>query len=203
MAIYITGKGEQPSTVHEESRMNHGMYHMTANNNMYQPQLSTQFEFVVTNLEGLTHIITGKEIDNVQETLRLSVVRTNIPHFSQNVITERRANSVQKFAGEPTFDEGEITVRDWIGADTKSILMSWQNQSYDVKTDKIGLVSDYQRDCWLIEYTPDWQEVRKWVLEGCWISRIQEDPYDHQNATDQRQITATIQYNRAYLDNAD
>ena len=203
MAIYIVGKGEQESTLHKESNMHRGMYHMVATNNMYQPQLSTQFEFVVTNLEGLPHITTGEEIPDVQETLRLAVVRANIPHFSQTPIVERRANSVQKFAGTPEFDEGEITIRDWIGADTKSILMSWQNQSYDVKTDKIGLVSDYQRDCWLIEYTPDWQEVRKWILEGCWISRISEDPYDHGNNTDVRQITATIQYNRAYLDLAD
>ena len=72
-----------------------------------------------------------------------------------------------------------------------------------VKTDKIGLVSDYQRLCYLVEYTPDWQEVRKWELYGCWISRITEDAYDHQNSTDQRQISATIQYNKAVLVAAD
>lgn len=199
MAIRINGIDKE-STVHQESLMNHGMYHMTANNHLYQPQLSTQFEFIVTNLDGLTHLSTGEEIANAQEILRLAVVRANIPHFEQNVIEERRANSVQKFAGTPSFSAGEITVRDWIGVDTKSILMSWQNQSYDVKTDKIGLVSDYQRDCWLIEYTPDWQEVRKWILYGCWISSISEDPYDHGGTTEVRQITATIQYNRAVLD---
>lgn len=197
--IRINGVDKE-STLHIESTMNHGMYHMTANNHMYQPQLSTQFEFVVTNLDGLTHVATGNEIPNAQEELRLAVVSANIPHFSQTPIIERRANSVQKFAGTPEFDEGEITVRDWIGADTKGILMSWQHQSYDVKTDKIGLVSDYQRDCWLIEYTPEWQEVRKWLLQGCWISRISEQPYNHGANTDVREITATIQYNRAILD---
>jgi len=199
MSIKINGKTYE-STVHEESRMNHGMYHMTANNHIYQPQLSTQFEFIVTNLDGLTHLSTGEVIPNSQEMLRLAVVECDVPHFSQQPIIERRANSVQKFAGTPEFNEGRITVRDWIGADTKSILMSWQNQSYDVKTDKVGLVSDYQRDCWLVEYTPDWQEVRKWILYGCWISAITEQSYNHGERSDQRVITATIQYNRAVLD---
>lgn len=202
MPIRINGIDKE-STVHIESSMNHGMYHMTANNHMYQPQLSTQFEFVVTNLDGLMNLTTGEPLANAQEELRLAVVRTNIPHFSQTPIVERRANSVQKFAGTPEFDEGEITVRDWIGVDTKNILMSWQNQSYDVVTDKVGLVSDYQRDCWLIEYTPDWQEVRKWILQGCWISKISEDPYDHGKAAEERQIVATIQYNKARLDRPD
>lgn len=191
---------DKESTVHQEASMHHGMYHMTANNHLYQPQLSTQFEFVVTDLDGIASVMNGEPIPNAQEELRLAVVRATIPHFTQEVITERRANSVQKFAGTPTFGEGSLTIRDWIGVDTKNILMSWQHQSYDVKTDKIGLVSDYQRDAWLIEYTPDWQEVRKWVLQGCWISGISEDDYDHSQNTDQRQINVTIQYNRAYLD---
>ena len=191
---------DKESTVHQESSMNHGMYHMTANNHLYQPQLSTQFEFVITNLDGLTHLSTGEEIANAQEILRLAVVECDVPHFSQTPITERRANSVQKFAGTPEFNEGRITVRDWIGADTKSILMSWQNQSYDVRTDKVGLVSDYQRDCWLIEYTPDWQEVRKWILQGCWISALTEPSYNHSESSGTREISATIQYNRAILD---
>lgn len=202
MAIRINGI-DRESTVHQESRMHHGMYHMVASNHLYQPQLSTQFEFVVTNLDGLTNLTTGEEIPNAQEELRLAVVRANIPHFEQTVIEERRANSVQKFAGTPKFNTGEITVRDWIGVDTKNILMSWQHNSYDVRTDKIGLVSDYQRDCWLIEYSPDWQEVRKWILYGCWISNITEEPYDHGSETAERVITATIQYNRAELQSPD
>ena len=191
---------DRESTLHEPANMEHGMYHMTANKHLYEPQRSTDFEFVITDMNGMGKVSTDQVYgDDAQEILRLAVVRCPIPHFTINALTERRGNSVQKFAGVPEFGEGELTVRDWIGADTKSILMSWQNSAYDVVTDKVGLLDDYKKDCYLVEYTPDRQKVRQWIIYGCWVNAISEDPYDHENSA-ARVITATIQYDKAVID---
>lgn len=103
-----------------------------------------------------------------------------------------------KMAGVPTYDSGNLVVRDFIGADTKSVLMAWQKLSYDVKTEKVGRMSAYKKDCTLIEYTPDYQMVRYWNLKGCWISGISEDDFDMESG-DLKTITATIEYDKAEM----
>ena len=52
-------------------------------------------------------------------------------------------------------------------------------------------MKDYKKDCYLLEYTPDMQLVRQWVLKGCWISGLNM-PEFNQEQGDKRNITATI-----------
>ena len=99
---------------------------------------------------------------------------------------------------------GSIVVDDVVGVDTKSILMAWQALAYNVYTRKGGRMKDYKKDCTLIEYTQDFKQIRSWELYGCWISELQEGDFDKTN-DDKRQITASIQYDRAEmsLDNSE
>ena len=131
--------------------------------------------------------------------MRLSVVSTSIPHFSQGVIEVKRGNSTVKYAGTPTFPSGSLTVNDFIGADTKSVLMAWQNLSYNVRTQKVGLQTQYKKNCQLVEYSPDGQIVRSWNVYGCWVSGIQETEYNMEN-NQKKTITATIEYDYAEID---
>jgi hypothetical protein len=57
-------------------------------------------------------------------------------------------------------------------------------------------MADYKKDCTLIEYTPDYQEIRKWRLEGCWVKGITENEFSMEDAA-KRQITANIRFDRA------
>ena len=109
--------------------------------------------------------------------------------------------STLKYAGVPSFPEGSIDFNDYIGADIKSILKAWQNLSYNVRTEKVGSldVTNYKKDCYLIEYTPDYRKVRTWRLYGCWISSLSEGEYTSDSG-DKHQISCTIQYDRAEID---
>jgi len=183
-----------------------GTYHIAANPNMFEVQRSNNFEFVVTDIDGImragmegTEADVIKTIKNAQEVISLSVTRTSVPHFTQGVIEVRRGNSVVKYAGTPSFNEGSLEVNDYIGADTKSVLQAWQNLSYNVRTEKVGLVSEYKKDCYLVEYAPDGQVVRQWRLHGCWISSLSEPDYSSED-NGKRTISATIQYDRAEID---
>lgn len=201
MAIRINGI-DRESQLDEQASFVHGTYHMAANTNIYEPQRTSDFEFVVTDLENLTAIGTENVIANAQEILRLAVVSSSIPHFTQDVISIRRGNGMLKFAGVPSFDAGTVVIRDWIGADTKAICMAWQDRSYNVRTQKVGLASDYKKDCYLVEYTPDKQKVRQWKLYGCWVSGLSESTYSHDESSSNN-ITMTIQYDSAELDTTD
>lgn len=183
-----------------------GTYHLADNPNLFEIQRENNFEFVITDIDGIVRAgMQGTEADiiriiaNAQEVISLSVTRTSVPHFTQNVIEVRRGNSVLKYAGTPTFNEGSLEVNDYIGADTKSVLMAWQNLSYNVRTEKVGLASEYKKDCYLVEYAPDGQVVRQWRLHGCWISGISEGDYSSEG-NGKKTISATIQYDRAEID---
>lgn len=195
---------DKESTIGNVSQISHGAYVLADNPNLYEIQRTNNFEFIVTDIDNILRAGAGgsettSTIDNAQEILRISVSGAFVPHFTQETIPIRRGNSVQKFAGVPTFQEGRIQLNDYIGADTKAVLMAWQNLSYNVRTEKVGLVTDYKKDCYLVEYTPDYQEVRRWRLHGCWISALEETEYSHEN-NDKHGITATIQYDRAEID---
>ena len=182
----------------------YGTYHLADNPALYDPMRNNTFEFVVTGLDKLLRVgADGSEenayITNAQEVLRLSVDSASIPMFTQEVIPVKRGNSTIKFAGTPSFASGSIVVNDWIGADSKSALMAWQNLSYNVKTDRVGNAADYKKDCWLIEYTPDYtKQVRQWQLKGCFISGLPEDAYS-MSSDGKKTISATIEYDRAIM----
>lgn len=140
-----------------------------------------------------------KLADNAQEVLLLNVVKADVPHFSLEQLEYRRGNEQVKFAGVPTFDSGSIVVDDVVGLDTKSILMAWQGLAYNVHTRKGGRMKDYKKTATLTEYTQDYEEIRHWTLYGCWVSEISEDQFDKES-DGKRQITATIQYDRAIME---
>lgn len=177
---------------------NFGAYHLAnAANDMYEPMRTNAFRFIVTDLDGLVRAGTSSEIQNAQELLEFSVVSVTVPTFSQSVIEIRRGNSVMKAAGIPTFTEGELVIKDYLGADGKSILLAWQNLSYNVKEQTVGLMSQYKKDCYLLEYSPDYSRiVRQWILHKCWVSGISQDSFNVEDGAE-RNVTATIQYDWA------
>ena len=136
-----------------------GSYHLADNPELYEIQRDNNFEFIVTGIDNILRV--GAEesddnafITNASQTLRFSVVSSSIPMFSQEPIVIRRGNSVVKAAGVPTFSDGSLVVNDYIGADTKSALMAWQNLSYNVKTEKVGNMKDYKKTCYLCADAP-------------------------------------------------
>lgn len=180
-------------------------FHMTDAAAMYDPARSNVYEFVVTQMDGnwLKAGIDYTEkpsaddvINDVPNILRLSVTKASVPHFKQNVIEVQRGNTKAKFAGAIEFDAGTIVVNDFVGLNTKAALMAWQRLSGDITTGAVGRKETYAKECYLVEYTPDFIPIRQWLLRGCWISEISEDDFDSEN-DGKRQITATIQYDRA------
>ena len=201
MSIYLQNQDKQ-STLHEAGDKL-GTYYLTDNPKYYEIQRTNNFMFYVTGLAGSLNITNNSYAqENAEDIIKLSVNKASIPHFEQDVVSVKRGNNEMKFAGAPKFGSGEISLNDYIGAGTKDVLMAWQNKSYDVRTEKVGLATDYKRDAYLLEYTPDYQLVRTWKLMGCWVSNISEDAYNHDSA-DKHQISATIQYDKAWIDISD
>lgn len=185
-----------------------GTYHLANNPNLFEIQRANNFEFIITDIDGIMRAgMEGTEgkgvrnISNAQEIVRLAVTRASVPHFTQSPIELRRGNSVLKYAGVPSFNSGSIEVNDFIGANARDVLMAWQALSYNVKTEKVGLASQYKKDCYLVEYSPDYQVVRQWRLHGCWISGLSEGDFSSDD-NGKKTVSATIEYDRAEIDNS-
>ena len=186
-----------------------GTYHLADNPQLYEIQRQNNYEFVVHGLEDIMRAgAIGTEsnaiITNAQEVLRIAVTKAFIPHYSQEVVEIKRGNTTLKYAGVPKFEEGQLEFHDFIGADVKSVLKAWQNLSYNAKTEKVGSldVTNYKKDCYLIEYTPDYRKVRTWRLYGCWISKLSESEYTNDSG-EKHMIQCSIQYDHAEIDLSD
>lgn len=200
-SVYLRN-AERKSTLHQAGDKL-GTYYLSDNPKYYEIQRDNNFMFYVSGLKGKLKIPQNSYAQaHAEEVLKISVSKASVPHFSQNPISVRRGNNEMKFAGVPTFGSGSIELNDYIGAGTKDVLMAWQNQSYDVRTEKVGLAADYKCDAYLLEYTPDYQLVRSWKLMGCWISELSEPGYDH-GSNNKVSITAKIEYDKAWLDISD
>lgn len=182
--------------------------HISTNLANYEAARSGFFSLLVDDIENIVKAsypgvdfgdaTEADKLKKVQEVLKLNVVKAPVPHFSLSKLSYRRGNDVVNFAGVPEFKDGSITVDDVVGLDTKSILMAWQALAYNVHTRKGGRMKDYKKDCTLIEYTQDFEQIRSWKLYGCWIQDIQEGDFDKEN-DGKRQITANIVYDRAEM----
>lgn len=185
-----------------------GTYHMIDDRNpgLYEIARSNNFEFIITGMNEL--LKAGARVDEntaqdsdrttatSDDTVRLSVAQASVPNFTQEEIVIQRGNTKMYAAGVPTFEAGTLMVNDFVGLDTKSVLLAWQRLSYDATTERVGRMADYKKTCTLIEYTPDYQIVRKWRLDGCWCKGISESNFSMEDAS-KRMITATIRFDRA------
>lgn len=211
--LYINGAAGPGTTIETAATSPIGTYYLADNPQHYEIQRTNNFVFYV---EGLKSGITkSAELDpdsygvqnkwaqdNADDVIRISCSKAFVPHFTQSVIEVKRGNNTLKFAGTPTFGEGSIALYDFIGAGTKDVLYAWQQLSYNTRNEKVGLVTDYKKDAYLLEYTPDYQLVRTWKLYGCWISGLSEDDYNWES-NEKHNINATIQYDKAVIDTSD
>lgn len=183
-----------------------GAYHLAGNPSKYQPVRQNNFTFLVdasenSPLYSLRRVNENPEdansyINNGQEVLEFSVLKFDVPHFSQDEIEIGRGNSKIYFAGRPSFTAGKLEVQDFMSADSKSVIMAWQALSYDIASDSISNSDKYKANATVYEYMPDGTLIRSWALYGCWVKSISETGWDNE-AGSKKTLSCDIRYDRA------
>jgi len=175
----------------------------------YEAARSNFFVLQVYDLDNLLNInYTGEKdaatdadyMKNSSEYLRLNVVKCKMQDFTIDTLEYKRGNDIVKMAGLPKWEAGSITVDDVVGLDTKSILTAWLHLAYNPHTRKGGRMVDYKKSCDLLEYTQDYQLIRTWHLEGCFVTSVSNDEFDKEAGDGKRQIQADISYDRAIME---
>lgn len=160
-----------------------GVFHMAAQNNVYEPLRTNNFEFQITDLE---------HADNIM----FSVASYSAPNLNITPIEVQYGNNSIKYAGKPTFDNSNLTINDFVGIETEEALSNWMKLVYNYDTQEIGFASEYKKECYLIEYNTKGEFVRQWKLIGCWPSTLTLGDFN-QDGNAVRQISMTITYDYA------
>ena len=184
-----------------------GIAHLAANAEAYEPMRDNNFEFIVhfpstLVAPGIDALDANPEVidsNQAQEIIRFSAHRVQIPNYTQGVISVKRGNMEMKAAGTITFGEGTLEVVDYIGADSKPILLAWQRLVGDPLTEAVGRMVNYKMKAELVEYTPDFEQVRYWDVYGAWPSSVSDNGVTNEGGNAIRTMSATIQFDKAIM----
>lgn len=182
----------------DNTRTDISAYHMAANPDSFETQKSNAFKLIVTGLDPLTSPITGRVIPNASDILKQSIFSFEAPSFTQQPIEVRMGNTVTKTAGTPTFADTSLNLHDFVGIDTYNVLYAWQSLSFNIKTGRVGLASEYKKTAYLLEYTTDFSKVvRVWRLSGVWVSGLKKDGFNNAESASEVKIACSISYDWA------
>lgn len=182
----------------DTTRTDISAYHMAASPDLYEVQKSNAFKFFVTGLDPLVSPVTGEIIPNAADVLKQSTFSFEAPSFTQEPITVRLGNTVNKTAGTPTFSDGSLNLHDFVGVATYDVLYAWQALSFSIKTGRVGLASEYKKTAYLLEYTTDFSKVvRVWKLSGVWVTNLKKDGFDNSANAQEVKIQCSLSYDWA------
>ena len=181
---------------------------------IYEPQRENHFEFVL-NFEQPRLLMWDKAVDesvgpndsskyfyDAEEILRVSLDSAFLPEIGVDTIQVQRGNSEVVFAGKPKINHsGTLSFNDWIGTRTYDLLLGWFQMVYNQHTDKVGLAQDYKRTAHIFQYTPTWQLVRAWKLNGVFPTDVKGGALSYsQGGNAQMKVDATLSYDNFEID---
>ena len=127
--------------------------------------------------------------------LELIVQKAFLPKVSLNVLELRHGNDAKKFAGVASWEGGQVTIIDTLNQDELSALLAWFKITYDWEEGNIGYAegsSGYKKKGFITEYGSNGAFIRKWLVEGMWISDLDPGELDATQG-ELKQISFTIQ----------
>lgn len=141
-------------------------------------------------------------IEGLPQDLLLMINSTQLPQFSTDPIIITKGNKKSKVAGDTNIEGGEIQFLDAIEADTENTIMAWYNTVYDPVKGKVGWASDYKKNGYITQFSPDGSVKRVWKIVGVWPNTVTPGELN-QESPDKKMISVGLQYDEAYRVDAD
>ena len=155
--------------------------------------MSQDYAFEVQRTNNFEVILQG-----FPKEFTLAVESAPSPVISNDPIELAYGNSKVKVAGQASFDDFDIQIKDFIDADLEMFLYQWRGQVYDPWTDRIGWAKDYKRNGFLHQYAPDGTCQRSWKLWGVWPTNYNGGDFQYDGG-DKKLISMTLSVDKAVL----
>lgn len=130
--------------------------------------------------------------------ITLAVESIGIPSVSNDPIELAYGNTKVKVAGQATYDDVSLVVKDFIEADIELALTKWRAMVYNPENDSMGWASKYKKDGTITQYGPDGSCKRKWKLIGVWPTNLDLGELNYDGG-DKKTITMNLSVDRAYV----
>lgn len=155
--------------------------------------MSANYQFEVQRTNNFEVILQGFPPE-----FTLAVESSPSPVISNDPIELAYGNSKVKVAGQASFDDFDIQIKDFIDADMEMYLYEWRGQVYDPWSDRIGWAKDYKRNGFLHQYAPDGTCQRSWKLWGVWPTNYNGGDFQYDGG-DKKLISMTLSVDKAVL----
>jgi hypothetical protein len=160
----------------------------------FEPQRQNNWGLVVMGLPN-------------EDILSLSLVTGFLPRRAMEEVPISYGNEVVYVSGKPGWDQGVVTVRDFIDRPTAKVVYDWSLQVYDPRDGHIGLARDYKKEAEVVLFAPNTREFagvanpigqRVWTLHGVWPSSVNfaQNGLD-QTSADIVRIELVLRYDKA------
>jgi hypothetical protein len=158
-------------------------------NSSYEPQRSN----------GALLYITGIGNGGIDNVVTLSLKSFPLPKYSIAPQMVGYLNEKRKYAGNPEFEDMQVTFNDYVDLGTMATLLAWWYQVYDPRTGIKGIKANYAKPGFVNEFAPDGSFERKWLLYGVWPSQL--DPGEvEQGSEDLIQVSMTLTIDKSVAD---
>lgn len=152
-------------------------------------------DFVPQHQDNYVVEIAGLEGDD-KDLIVLSLLSTNLPTESNNIVEIPYGNEVRKVAGKAAFEDIPLIVHDYVDRAVRAALVRWRRQVYETRTGNVGLPSDYKKTGEIILQATNGTSFRTVRLIGLWPSTMNPGALD-MSADEVVQIEMTLTYDRA------
>lgn len=155
-----------------------------ASDSAYEVQRTNHFEVIISGLTAEA------------EKIRMLVESVKIPSINLDTTELKQGNETVKVATNPSFDGGDISLKDAIGVDLEMAMWNWFTSVYDPNTGLMGLVTEYKKVMRLIQYSPNGATSRTWKCMGCFPTSYDAGELTYASP-DKKLISATISVDKA------
>jgi hypothetical protein len=119
-------------------------------------------------------------LDGDDDSIALSIVNGFLPTRYNDELAIPYGNEVVYAAGKMMWDQGAVTLRDWVRQRTAKLLLDWQVEVGNPTTGAIGFAASYKRDASIVLFPPDTVSgegtetagEKVWTLHGAWPIRV-------------------------------
>lgn len=126
------------------------------------------------------------------------VSTSNMPSINQNPVEIPFYNTSTWVLGRYTWDDLNITFRNFIGPSTSQALMNWIRLGTESVTGRQGYAAGYKRNITIDMLDPTGVSVQKWVIVNAFVSTANFGNVDHSDDAINT-IETSIKYDYAVL----
>ena len=163
---------------------------------------ATRFNQREYQIQRKNHFEITFDSSMVNSGLSFLVTSFALPKESTDTFKANYWNDSVNLPGKTNFQESQLIIKDAINYDTEKQFMAWRLRVYNPKTGKVGYAEDFKCNAKVREFSPSGDIVREWDLIGCWPSSVEYGDLTY-NEAGEKNITATIMYDKAYRHDID